>query len=98
MLADAERRILPALLLVLILYTVSLWTLVRSVRARPGALTLSCAAIITTIGGAGVVAVLKDFEWPPDQSLLISLLFWSFPLFAGIIALTRKRGGRSKED
>jgi hypothetical protein len=98
MLADAENAILPGLLLIVVLYPVSIWTLIRGARRRLNALTISCAAVIAVVGGAGLVAVMKDFEWPPDQGLVISVLFWAFPLFAGIVALSRVKHGQPKKD
>lgn len=95
MLADAETVILPALLVILFLYPVSIWTLIRTLKARPNVLTIWCAALIATSGVVGVVAVLKDFEWPPDQGLVISVLFWMFPLLCGLVGLVRARKGKN---
>ena len=87
MLGHGESAILPALLLVLVLYPLSVWTLVASLRGARGKFLAACGAVIAATGALGCVAVLKDFEWPPDQGLCISFVFWAFPLFAGIVAL-----------
>ena len=96
MLADAENVILPALLLILVLYPLSIWILIRSVMGKLNSLTISCAAVIATVGAIGLVAVLKDFEWPPDQGLIISVLFWAIPFVSGVIALTRVKFHKPK--
>ena len=87
MLALGESAILPALLLVLVLYPVTIWTLAASLKGVRSAFVASCGAVIAAAGALGCAAVLKDFEWPPDQGLCISFAFWAFPLFAGIVAL-----------
>ena len=91
MLADGEILILPALLLILGLYPVSIWTLVRSLQGARGALLAWSGAIITTIAGVGLVTVLKNLEWPPGKIVCISILFWSFPLFSGVVTLLRMK-------
>lgn len=96
MLAHAETAILPALLLLLILYPASIWILFRGVARKHNAFTIWCALFITIGGAAGAIAVMTDFEWPPDKALLVSLGFWLFPLSSGLLALLMVKRARTK--
>lgn len=97
MLAHGEGVILPATLLALVLYPMSIWTVTASLKGLRSAFVLLCGSTITVVGVIGCAAVLKDFEWPPDQGLYISFFFWAIPLLCGIAALIKiKRPKREK--
>ena len=97
MLAHGEAAILPALLLIVVLYPISIWILVRSLKGGRSRLMVVCATVIALCSGLASAAVLKDFEWPPDQGFYFALLFWAFPLFCGIAALARMKRPNKNE-
>ncbi len=96
MLAHGESVILPALLLVLVLYPMSIWIVTASLKGVRSTFVSVCGVIIAAVGAVGCVGVLKDFEWPPDEGLCISFFFWALPFLCGVVALMRMK--RQKQE
>lgn len=102
MLAHAENAILPALLLLaglfLVLYPVAIWVLLSSRSGKHTRLTISCAAVIAIVGGAGALGTMKSSQWPPEWGDLVGFVLWLFPVFCGLVAVARtmRRKGEGK--
>ena len=95
MLADAENLILPALLVIFVLYPASFWILVRSFGAKNNFLTKCCAVVILLISGTGLALLAMDFVLEPQWNVLSGVLFWGIPFFAATVTLIRlKRLGK----
>jgi hypothetical protein len=78
MFADAENAILPALLLILVLYSATAWVIVRSFAGKPSVSNIVLASLVTIGSGLGLFAVLAQSSWPPDQDEVYLLHFGSF--------------------
>ncbi len=89
LLAHGESVILPALLLIVAVCAISFWVLVATLLEKRGFMITVPAALVALLGATGVLMALASFEWPPDGSTLITLLFWAFPLLCGIVGLRR---------
>src|SRR5262249_6438335 len=83
MLALGETTIFPGLLLLLVLYPMSIWTLVVSWRGQSGRVAQLFAITVIIFGALALAGVLKDFEWPLDESFAFTILFWAFPVACG---------------
>ena len=100
MLAHAENAVLPALLLLvvlfLVLYPVSIWLLLSSRNGRHRRLTISCATVIAIVGGAGALGTMRSFQWPPEWGDIIGFLLWLFPVLCGLVAVVRAMRGKGE--
>ena len=96
-LADAERIILPALLLFIALFSISICILVWSLNGNRSRSLIVIACLTAAVGAVGVILVLKDCAWPPESGEVVSLLFWAFPLFSGIVVFLRGRHAKELE-
>lgn len=91
MLAHGEKVILPALLLiaalVLIIYPAALWVLANSRDRSHRRSVVWWAVALALVCGAGALATLKDFTWPPGVGDLIGFLIWAVPAACSVVAL-----------
>ena len=96
MFAHAEGFILPAILLLLVLYSASTLVLARSLMGKTDRFTVLCALTIIVVSGVSLVSVVVELEWPPEQAGLFTVLFWALPLLAGVVSLTKVRRAKNK--
>lgn len=96
MLALGETLILPGLLVIMLLFPATIWTLTCSIKGKRNVFMAVCAVTATVFGGWGTASGLKSIveEWPPEGDLLFGLLFCAFFFMAGIVSLIKMR--RSK--
>ena len=94
-LAHGETMILPAFMLMAAVVGASLWTLVASLTGRRRLLFVPFALILILVGVAALIEVVSQISWPPESGELTTLLFWSLPLFSGIVALVQCKRTRN---
>ncbi len=75
MFALGETAILPGLLLILVLFPVTIWTLVSSIKGKRNVFMAVCAMTSAVLGGWGLATGSLSLlnEWPPEQDLLFGL-------------------------
>jgi len=83
-------------MILVLLYPAAVWALYRSLTGHRDKTTVVCASAVALAGAAGVAAVAKDAEWPPDQGLVVALVFWALPLSLAVVALARAASTRSR--
>jgi len=91
MFALGETAILPGLVLIVVLFPATIWTLTASVKGKRNAVMAICALIATLFGGWGTASGLKSLvvEWPPEGDLIFGLIFCAFFFFAGVFSLVK---------
>ncbi|MGA2751796.1 MAG: hypothetical protein ABSG59_23770 [Verrucomicrobiota bacterium] len=100
MLALGETAILPGLLLIVVLFPATIWTLTSSLKGKRNVFMRTCAVIAIAFGGWGMAAGLKSIvkEWPPEDDLLFGLAFCAFFLLAGLASLLKMRNTKRTDE
>ena len=100
MFALGETKVLPGLLLILVLFPATLWTLGASFKGKRNYFMTVCAMMSAVFGGWGLAAGLLSLvkEGPPEQDLLFGLFFCGFFFAAGIFSLMKMWRGRQKQE
>jgi hypothetical protein len=88
-LAHGETAILPGLILIALVISVSAWTVFISFRWPMGRLLMACAVGLTLVGATALVILLIGASWPLESAEIFSLLFWSIPVICGIASLVK---------
>jgi hypothetical protein len=101
MLALGESVLLPALLMLYVLYPASIWTLAQSLKGKYNALMIFFAILSILIGGIGSIQLLADTRWyfqlEGIEHLLVGVLPSAFLVFAGVVSLLKMRRSRQAD-
>jgi hypothetical protein len=90
-LALGQTIILPAFIMMAVIFAGAVWALVNSFRGTRILSTLIISLLLTCLGGIAVVFVAIGLvkDWPPDGDAISTLVFWSISFVVGVVCLLK---------